>query len=262
MLPLNLFHSRNFTGANLLTLFLYAALSGALFFFPLNLIQVQGYSATAAGAAFLPFIFIMFLLSRWSGGLVKSYGAKKPLIAGPIVAALGYVLFIQPGVEADYWKTFFPAIVVLGLGMAISVAPLTTTVMNAVPERLAGAASGVNNAVSRTAGLLGIAIFGVVILPVFAAKLDRRLTELSVSPATRSFIVEQRVRLAGIELPESIDEQSKVTLRGAINEAFVSGFRVVMSSAAALALASALSAFIMIEGKLRSSTANEPASAT
>ena len=251
MLPLNLFRSRNFTGANLLTLFLYAALSGALFFFPLNLIQVQGYSATAAGAAFLPFILIMFLLSRWSGGLVKSYGAKKPLVAGPVVAAIGYLLFILPGVEADYWKTFFPAIVVLGLGMAISVAPLTTTVMNAVPERLAGAASGVNNAVSRTAGLLGIAVFGVVILPVFAARLDRRLTELNVSPETRSSIVEQRVRLAGIELPESIDEQSKVTLRGAINEAFVSGFHVVMSGAVALALASALSAFIMIEGKLK-----------
>jgi EmrB/QacA subfamily drug resistance transporter len=247
MLPLKLFRSRNFSGANLLTLFLYAALSGALFFFPLNLIQVQGYTATAAGAAFLPFILIMFSLSRWSGGLLTRYGAKKPLVAGPVVAAVGYVLFILPSVGGAYWKTFLPAIVVLGLGMAISVAPLTTTVMNAVPESLAGAASGVNNAVSRTAGLLGIAVFGVVMLTVFSSRLDRRLAELKVSTSTRSFIVDQRVRLAGIELPKGGDDPT-ATLKAAIDESFVSGFRVVMAGGAALALASALSALIMIEG--------------
>jgi EmrB/QacA subfamily drug resistance transporter len=257
MLPLRLFRSRNFSGANLLTLFLYTALSGALFFLPLNLIQVQGYTATAAGAALLPFILIMFLLSRWSGGLVKHYGAKLPLVIGPIIAALGFALFMLPGTGhsgragGSYWVTFFPAVVVLGLGMAVSVAPLTTTVMNAVPENRAGIASGINNAVSRTAGLLAIAVLGIVMLHSFNSHLDRKLQTLGITPEVKQALVDQRSRLAAAEIPKNVDPALGQTLKQAVDEAFVYGFRRVTAVAMILALLSALSAWLLIEGKTK-----------
>jgi MFS family permease len=249
MLPLALFRSRNFGGANLLTLFLYTALSGTLFFFPLNLIQVQGYTATAAGAALLPFVLLMFFLSRWSGGLVKRYGSKLPLVIGPLIAALGFALFMLPGVGGSYWTTFFPAVVVLGLGMAVSVAPLTTTVMGAVKENRAGIASGINNAVSRTAGLLAVAVLGIVMMQAFNNYLDRRLTILKLTLEARQTLDEQRTKLAAAEPPENLDSSLRQSMEQAIDEAFVYGFRRIMAVAIVLAVMSALSAWVIIEGK-------------
>lgn len=257
MLPLKLFRSRNFAGTNILTLLLYFALGGALFFFTLNLIQVQSFSPTAAGAALLPFVLIMFALSRWSGGLIARFGSRLPLLVGPAIAAAGFALFAIPGTGASYWMGFFPGVVVLGLGMAISVAPLTTTIMSSVPQSQAGVASGINNAVARTAGLMAIAVLGVVMLQVFSRGLERRLAAINVSYETRNAIFQQRIKLGGIDVDGAVvqppagsaddAEQTTKSIEQAIKESFVSGFRTLMLIAAAMALVSTFSTWVLIE---------------
>ena len=246
MLPLALFRSRIFAGTNILTFLLYAALGGTLFFLPLNLIQIQKYSPTASGAALLPFIVIMSLLSRWSGALVVRYGPRLPLVVGPIITAIGYFLFMLPALGAEYWTKVFPPVLFLGLGMAVTVAPLTTTVMGSVPQNHAGLASGVNNAVARTAGLIAIAVLGIVMLHVFRNALDRHLHESAFPEATTESIRTQSNKLGAIEIPRDQDPATQQSIRRAIDESFVSGFRVVMLLGATLAVSSALAAFVFI----------------
>jgi EmrB/QacA subfamily drug resistance transporter len=246
LLPLTLFRSRDFSGANLLTLLLYAALGGSLYFFPLNLIQVQGYSALAAGAALLPFILTMFVLSRWAGGLVDRYGAKRPLVFGPALAALGFALFAVPGVGGSYWSTFFPAVLVLGFGMTVSVAPLTTTVMNALQGDLAGVASGVNNAVSRVAALLAIALFGIVMSVAFRHALSQAIKDAPVTPAVLRQVMSQQDKLAALRAPSSASAAESALIDAGVADSFVRGFRWVMLLSALLALASSLAAWWLI----------------
>jgi EmrB/QacA subfamily drug resistance transporter len=246
MLPLALFKSRAFSGANLITFFLYAAIGVFFFLYPMDLIQLHGYSTTAAGAAVLPMILLMFFLSRWSGGLVSRYGARIPLIAGPLVVATGFLLFAVLPAEGSYWRTFFPASVVLGLGMAVTVAPLTTVVMSSVDPDHVGAASGINNAVARVAGVLAIAVLGIVMVKAFGADLDQSLAKFSLPPEVIEDIRSEEIELAGLELPQGLDASEIEELRRAISRAFISGFRLVQFFCVGLSIASALVAWRMI----------------
>ena len=249
MMPLSLFRSRNFTGANLLTLLLYAGLGGSLYYLPFLLIQVHGYSATAAGSSFLPFTIITFLMSRWAGGLITRFGARLPLVIGPLIAAAGFVLLAIPGTGGSYWTTFFPAIVVLGFGMSLVIAPLTTTAMNSVSGRHSGLASGVNNAVARTAGLLAIPVLGIFVFLVFSASLDARVQTLDLQPQAKKQIESEKVDLGGAEVPSGVSGEKAAQIERAIDESFLAAFRLAMFIAAGLAVASAVAAAVIIEGK-------------
>jgi MFS family permease len=245
-LPLGLFKSRSFAGANLLTLFLYAAIGIFFFLFPLDLIQVQGYSTTATGFAILPLILLIFSLSRWSGGLVARYGARRPLIVGPIVVTLGFILFAAPTIGGSYWRTFFPAIIVLGFGMAVTVAPLTTVVMNSVSEERVGTASGVNNAVARVASVLAIAILGIVMVKAFGFRLNNGLMHLSLPAGVLRELQTNAIKLAGLPIPSALAPSVRADVSRSIGDAFVFGFRVVILICAGLSLASTAVAWLMI----------------
>jgi predicted MFS family arabinose efflux permease len=247
MVPLTLFRSPAFAGANLITLFLYAAIGIFFFLFPMELIQIRGYSTSMAGAAILPMILSLFLLSRWSGGLVSHYGARLPLIAGPLVVAAGFLLFAWLPPFGGYWVTFFPASLVLGLGMAVTVAPLTTSVMNSVGQDRAGTASGINNAVARVAGVLAIAVFGIVLVKSFGAHLDRDLAALSLAPDVISQIHSKEIELAGLELPSSLNASAISAVREGVSAAFLSGFRLILILCAVLSATSAIVAWRWID---------------
>jgi MFS family permease len=241
IVPFSLFRSRAFTGANVLTLLLYAALSVATFLLPFNLIQVQGYSPAQAGASFLPFVVTMSLLSRWSGALADRIGARPLLICGPLLAASGLAILALPSVGGSYWTTFFPGLLVLGIGMALTVAPLTTTVMTSIDdEHHAGAASGINNAVARAAGLLSIAVLGAAAVGVFSRDLDERLVAAGAPIEVRRAMAEQSLHLAAAEPPAGADAQ---IVRSAVQHSFVHAFRVTTITSAVLAALSSIGAF-------------------
>jgi hypothetical protein len=172
-------------------------------------------------------------------------------VVGPTVAGAGFLLLAMPGIGGTFWVTFFPGVLVLGLGMAVTVAPLTTVVMSSCGPAAAGVASGINNAVSRVAGSLAIALLGIVMAQVFNRALEQRLTSLSLPPDAVQAVEKQRDKLAGIELPRDIDPQTRDVLQHAIGESFVQGFRVVMILGAALSFASAGLALVWISGNPR-----------
>ncbi len=256
MMPLDLFASRTFTAANLYTFLLYAALGGSLYFLPFLLVDVQRYTPTAAGASLLPFVLLMFALSRWSGGLVARIGPKIPLAVGALLAAAGFAMFAVPGIGGSYWTTYLPAAIVLGLGGACFVAPLTTAVFDAVDTEKSGVASGVNNAVARTAGLVAVAAFGIVLAGVFNANFDDRIAHRHLSAPTERVVHAERARLYAGTVPADVPSRDRPAVGAAVREAYLAGFRAVMLASAIVCLLSGAVALAAIPGRLRRSSAN------
>lgn len=238
LVPLTLFRSRLFSACNLLTLLLYAALGGTFFFLPFDLIHIQHYTPTQAGAANLPMVAMMVLLSKQAGALMDRVGARIPLIFGPLIAGCGFALMARPSIGGSYWTTFFPAVLVLGTGMAITVAPLTTAVMSAAGEK-SGIASGISNAVARTAGLMAVAILGVLFVHRFTRELEARVV---APPAVKQSILAQSARMDDIVAPPETKPQ--------IALAFVAAFRLTALTCAALAFASSIVAMLWVDARV------------
>jgi EmrB/QacA subfamily drug resistance transporter len=251
MLPLDIFRSRAFAGANLLTLFLYGALGGFFFFLPFDLIQLRGYSPTQAGAALLPFAALLFAGSRWAGALAVRFGARKPLTLGPALAAAGLILMALSPSGGTYWTSIFPGLVLLGVGMTTTIAPLTTTVMSSAPQERAGLASGVNNAVARGASLLAIAVIGAAAVAAFSARFEEGLAKLPLAPQVRSGLLEQRSRLTALETPSSLPAGLRSAVEATVASSFRDSFRLALLLAAALALVSGVVGALTIREKGR-----------
>ncbi|MGI8587743.1 MAG: MFS transporter [Chloroflexia bacterium] len=250
MVPLRLFRSRTFLGANLVTLLLYGALGVGTLFLSLNLVQSQGYTQTEAGLSFTPFALLLAGLSRWAGGLIDRFGPRLPLVIGPALAGCGFLLFAAVGLTsgpAAYWTTFFPGVVVFGLGLAVTVAPLTTAVMGAVPGDASGTASGINNAVARSASVLAIAVVGALVLAIFSTALADRTAGIDLAQSARAALQAQAAKLGGTGVPAGLSPAQAAAVQQSIKLAFVSAFNVVMLICTSLAWLSALIAALVIE---------------
>lgn len=254
LVPLKLFKSRTFSGVNLLTLFLYGALAGALFFLPLNLIQIQGYNEVIAGIATLPITVALILMSGWAGGLVDSVGPRPPLIGGPALVGVGFIALSIPGITSGvsaYWWTYFPGMLLMGVGMGLTVAPLTTSALGSVPQRNSGVASGVNNLMSRAAGVLAVAMMGGLALVTFSGTLQASTDDLALREDSREQLIANSGDLARTQIPDSVSDTDATAVKSAIDTSFVTTFRLMMWIGAALAFLSAILAFIMVEAELK-----------
>lgn len=249
MVPLQLFRSRVFSGINAITLLLYANLAGLGFFLPMFLIQVRGFSATAAGAASLPMVILLFIASGWSGRLYDRVGPRLPIASGAFITGAAFALFVLLADAPGFLLAVTLPMTVMGAGMALLVAPLTTTVMAAAPDALAGTASGINNAVSRVAGLLAIGILGAVMLAAFAGRLNQELSAGTLPGETKAELLASVNDLAGMKLPAGLTESQAAEAHAAINESFNAGFSRILAGMALVAALGGGLALVTLPGR-------------
>jgi EmrB/QacA subfamily drug resistance transporter len=262
MMPLALFRSRAFSVANVYTFLIYMALGGSLYFFPFVLIDVHKYTPTAAGAAGLPFVILVFLLSRWSGGLIPWLGARLPLVVGGGLTGVAFLLYSLPGIGGAYWTTYFPAVCMLGIGASFFVAPLTTTVFDSSDPSQSGIASAINNAISRTSGLIAIALLGIVLSTVFDRGFDARIAARHVSPATVKVLSAERDQLTPGIVPANIPAVDRAPVEIALATGYLAGYRAVMYASAGISFGAALIALLFLPGKARAGGSGLPANAS
>lgn len=248
MVPPFLFANPSFTGANLMTFLIYMGLGGVLFLMPLALMNVYGFSATGAAAAFLPFVAVMGLFSRAAGRLVDRTDPRAPLTAGPLMTAGGFVLLAMANGQSDYWTGFFPGILAMAIGMVLTVAPVTTTVMTAAPDSRAGAASGINNAVARAAALFAIAVFGLIATVLANARLGTALAA-AMGPEAAQSLPELAVVFGQIEAAGPLPASATDTVREAAAQAFLSAYRDTLLVMAVMPLLASAIAWRMVGGK-------------
>jgi EmrB/QacA subfamily drug resistance transporter len=254
MMPLKLFANRTFSGANLLTFFLYAGLGVGMLFLSLDLVQAQGYSQLQSGLTFLPFTLLMISLARLAGGWADRSGPRLLLIIGPATTGVGLLIlsFIgQTKGPSEYWTSFFPGILVFGLGMSLTVAPLTTTVMRSVEDDNSGIASGVNNAMTRISNVFANAIFGALAVLFFAGSVGSKISGLSLDEKSKKAAIAQAVDLGNAKTPAGISGHDRVVIEDAYRAGFVDTYGQIMRLASALAFLGALMALLLIRDPAR-----------
>jgi len=248
LVPLSIFKSSLVVGANLATLFLYFALSGVIFFLVLNFQQIQHYPPVIAGLGMLPTILLITFLSGAGGSIADKIGPRIPMILGPLIVSLGMALLILPGIHANYFLQYLPGLILFGLGMSLVIAPLTKSAL-AVESKYSGAASGINNAVARVAGLLAVALLGLIVVTLFDGQLSYKIMHLQMSNTAKNQIMIQKDKLGGIEIPAKFDPQEKQKTQNTIDTSFIYGFRWAMGINALLAFSSAVISFFTIHNK-------------
>lgn len=256
LVPFGIFKSRALQGASWLSLLFYMAFHGILFFLPLNLIQAQGYDPAVAGMTQLPLMALLVLLSRRAGKLVDGYGPRLPLTLGPMIAGIGFLLLVVPemtGGPREFWRQYLPGLLLVGAGLGLTAAPLSATVMTSIPDDQLGLASGINSSLSRLAGVLAIAVMGAVMLASFEAFLQGRVASLGLSDEVMAQLKREAPKLAETPVPAGLNATTSAAVKGAIQAAFVDGFRTLASLAAGLSWLGAFMAFRLLPGRRRGS---------